>query len=204
MTRISNLESSRRYDNSLREEQAEETRGRILDAAIRVIAGGIATASVPAIAREAGVSVPTVYRHFGTKTVLLAAVYPHVARRAGLDRLPDPTSLDDLKERIGLIFERADALDALDRAAMASPAAAAVRSATMPSRLARLRRLTDAVGVDLSAADRERLTRLLAVVTASASLRMWRDHLGASVEQAAADIDFMVRALVTASQKDKQ
>jgi AcrR family transcriptional regulator len=204
MTRISNLESSRRYDNSLREEQAEETRGRILDAAIRVIAGGIATASVPAIAREAGVSVPTVYRHFGTKTDLLAAVYPHVARRAGLDRLPDPTSLDDLKERIGLIFERADALDALDRAAMASPAAAAVRSATMPSRLARLRRLTDAVGVDLSAADRERLTRLLAVVTASASLRMWRDHLGASVEQAAADIDFMVRALVTASQKDKQ
>jgi AcrR family transcriptional regulator len=203
MTRISNLESSRRYDNSLREEQAEETRGRILDAAIRVIAGGIATASVPAIAREAGVSVPTVYRHFGTKTDLLAAVYPHVARRAGLDRLPDPTSLDDLKERIGLIFERADALDALDRAAMASPAAA-VRSATMPSRLARLRRLTDAVGVDLSAADRERLTRLLAVVTASASLRMWRDHLGASVEQAAADIDFMVRALVTASQKDKQ
>ena len=204
MTRISNLESSRRYDNSLREEQAEETRGRILDGAIRVIAGGIATASVPAIAREAGVSVPTVYRHFGTKTDLLAAVYPHVARRAGLDRLPDPTSLDDLKERIGLIFERADALDALDRAAMASPAAAAVRSATMPSRLARLRRLTDAVGVDLSAADRERLTRLLAVVTASASLRMWRDHLGASVEQAAADIDFMVRALVTASQKDKQ
>jgi AcrR family transcriptional regulator len=204
MTRISNLENSRRYDNSLREEQAEETRGRILDAAIRVIAGGIATASVPAIAREAGVSVPTVYRHFGTKTDLLAAVYPHVARRAGLDRLPDPTSLDDLKERIGLIFERADALDALDRAAMASPAAAAVRSATMPSRLARLRRLTDAVGVDLSAADRERLTRLLAVVTASASLRMWRDHLGASVEQAAADIDFMVRALVTASQKDKQ
>lgn len=204
MTRISNLESSRRYDNSLREEQAEETRGRILDAAIRVIAGGIATASVPAIAREAGVSVPTVYRHFGTKTDLLAAVYPHVARRAGLDRLPDPTSLDDLKERIGLIFERADALDALDRAAMASPAAAAVRSATMPSRLARLRRLTDAVGVDLSAADRERLTRLLAVVTASASLRMWRDHLGASVEQAAADIDFMVRALVTASEKDKQ
>ena len=204
MTRIPNLESSRRYDNSLREEQAEETRGRILDAAIRVIAGGIATASVPAIAREAGVSVPTVYRHFGTKTDLLAAVYPHVARRAGLDRLPDPTSLDDLKERIGLIFERADALDALDRAAMASPAAAAVRSATMPSRLARLRRLTDAVGVDLSAADRERLTRLLAVVTASASLRMWRDHLGASVEQAAGDIDFMVRALVTASQKDKQ
>lgn len=204
MTRISNLESSRRYDNSLREEQAEETRGRILDAAIRVIAGGIATASVPAIAREAGVSVPTVYRHFGTKTDLLAAVYPHVARRAGLDRLPDPTSLDDLKERIGLIFERADALDALDRAAMASPAAAAVRSATMPSRLARLRRLTDAVGVDLSAADRERLTRLLAVVTASASLRMWRDHLGASVEQAAGDIDFMVRALVTASEKDKQ
>ena len=47
------------------------------------MASGLASLSIPAVAREAGVSVPTVYRHFGTKDDLLAAVYPHVARGSG-------------------------------------------------------------------------------------------------------------------------
>jgi AcrR family transcriptional regulator len=199
MIRIVNQPPQRRYDSSLRAEQAAETRVRILDAALRVISGGIASVSVPAVAREASVSVPTVYRHFRTKAELLAAVYPHVAARTGLDRIPDPTSLDDLRESMRRIFERTDALDDIDRAAMASPGGAEVRRATMPSRLARIGRFTDALDGDLSTEARARITRLLAVLTTSASLRMWRDHLGASVDQAADDIDFIIRAAVAAS-----
>lgn len=191
----------RPYDSRLRAEQARQTRERILDAATRVIASGIANVSVPAIAQEAGVSVPTVYRHFRTKTDLLAAVYPHVARQTGLDRLPDPTSLDDLREGIRRIFEHVDAFDDLARAAMASPGAAEVRHATMPSRLARIRRVADSIEGDLSESARARITRLLTVLTASASLRMWRDHLGSSVDEAADDIDFAIRAAVAASQE---
>ena len=54
MVRIANT-GARQYDSPLRTEQLEATRGRILDAAIRVMAGGIDTLSVPAIAHEAGV-----------------------------------------------------------------------------------------------------------------------------------------------------
>jgi AcrR family transcriptional regulator len=198
MARIAKLES-RPYDSPLRDGQAEETRARILEGAIRVMARGIVSVSMPAIAHEAGVSVPTVYRHFGTKAELLAAVYPYVARKSGLDRLPDPTSLGDLRDRLRRIFEHTDALDDLARAAMASPGGEEVRRATMPDRLARIGRLADGIGDDLSDADRARLARVLAVLTTSGSLRMWRDHLGASAEEAADDIDFIIRAAVAAS-----
>ena len=88
MTRISKSEP-RPYDNQLRTQQAEETKGRILDAAVRVMARGVATLSIPTVPREAGVSVPTIYRHFGTKQDLLAAVYPHVVQRSGLNGLDE-------------------------------------------------------------------------------------------------------------------
>ena len=200
MTRIANA-SVRSYESPLRDAQARETRSRILDAALRVIAGGIASVSVPAVAREAGVSVPTIYRHFRTKTDLLAAVYPHAAARAGLDQLADPSSLDDLRDGLRRLFTRVDALSDLERAAMASPGADEVRRATMPSRLARIGRFTESLDGDLTPEARARITRLLTVLTTSASLRMWRVHLGASVEQAADDIDFTIRAALAASRR---
>jgi AcrR family transcriptional regulator len=197
MTRIG-PRPTRAYRNELREEQAEETRARILDATMRVIATGLATLSVPAVAREAGVSVPTIYRHFRTKRELLAAVYPHAARKAGLDTIADPRSLDELRPMIRALLERLDDLDDVSRAAMASPGAAEVRHATMPIRYQRLRRIADSIEPKLGKSDRDRITRLLAVVTASSSLRMWRDHLGLSVDEVAKEVDWIVRAAIFA------
>ena len=192
---------TRGYRSELRAEQAEETRSRILDAALRVMATGVASLSIPAVAREAGVSVPTVYRHFGTKADLLAALYPHAARRSGLDGLPDPTSLRDFRSSLRAIFERVDALDDMARAAMASPVADEVRHATMPSRYARIRRIGDTIEPPLSQADQDRITRLLVILTSSASLRTWRDHLGSSVDEVADDIDWFLKAAIAAAQR---
>jgi AcrR family transcriptional regulator len=195
---------TRAYRSVLREAQAEETRARILDATMRVMATGLADLSVPAVAREAGVSVPTVYRHFRTKRDLLAALYPHAARRSGLDTIADPRSLDELRPLIRAIVDRLDALDDVSRAAMASPGASEVRHATMPTRYERIRRLTDAIEPKLRKADRDRITRLLVVLTASASLRMWRDHLELSAEEVADDVDWIVRAAIAAASERKE
>lgn len=200
MTRRS-PQPTRAYRSDLREEQTEETRARILDATMRVMATGLASLSVPAVAREAGVSVPTVYRHFRTKPELLAALYPHAARKAGVDAIADPRSLDELQPMVRALLERLDNLDDLSRAAMASPVASEVRSATMPTRLQRIRRLTDSIEPKLRKADRDRITRLLAVLMTSSSLRMWRDHLGLSVDDVAKEIDWIVRAAIFASQE---
>ena len=196
--------SVRTYRSDLRQEQAEETRARILDATLRVMATGLASLSVPAIAREAGVSVPTIYRHFGTKRELLAAVYPHAAKRAGVDTIADPRSLDELRPMIRAVLERLDNLDDLSRAAMASPAASEVRHATLATRYERIQRLADSIEPKLRKADRDRITRLLTVITASASLRMWRDHLGLSVDETADEIDWIVRAAIFASHESKE
>ena len=203
MTRIAQ-QPARVYRSEYREAQAEETRARILDATMRVMATGLAGLSVPAVAREAGVSVPTVYRHFRTKRDLLAAVYPHAARRSGLDTIADPRSLDELRPMIRAVVERLDALDDLSRAAMASPGASEVRHATMPTRYERIRRVTDSFEPKLGKADRDRITRLLVVLTASSSLRMWRDHLGLSVDEVADDVDWIVRAAVAAASEGKE
>jgi AcrR family transcriptional regulator len=170
---------------------------------MRVMSTGLAGLSVPAVAKEAGVSVPTVYRHFRTKRDLLAAVYPHVARRLGLDTIPDPRSLDDLHPLIRAIVERLDGLDDLSRAAMASPGASEVRHATMPARYERISRLADSIEPKLRKADRDRITRLLVVLTASGSLRMWRDHLGLSPDEVAEEVDWIVRAAIIAASERK-
>jgi len=197
MTRIASAE--RPYRSQLREQQAQGTRERILEATLRLLANGLASLSIPAVAREAGVSVPTIYRHFGTKGALMSALYPYFARRTGLDAVPDPTSLDDLRRGIRAYFGRLDALKDFARAAYASPIADDVRHATMHSRVQRIRRVADSVRPRLPKVDRDRITRLLVVLTSSSSLRMWRDHLGASVEDAADDIDWVMRAAVAAA-----
>ena len=170
---------------------------------MRVMATGVAGLSVPAVAREAGVSVPTIYRHFRTKRDLLSAMYPHVARRLGLDAIPDPRSLEELRPVVRAIVDRLDALDDLSRAAMASPGASRVRHATMPTRYERIGRLADSIEPKLKKSDRDRITRLLVVLTASSSLRMWRDHLELSADEVADDIEWIVRAAVGAASERK-
>ncbi len=206
MTRIANKRSGKRartYSSELRAQQAEETRGRILDATVRVMARGLVTLSIPDVAREAGVSVPTVYRHFRTKQDLVAAVYPHVAARAGINQPPPPGSVDELREGVRSYFASLNTLDEAARAAMASPASDTLRRISMPNRVAIWRRLVDSIEPPPSKADRDRITRLLIVLTSSASQRMWNDHLGASVDQAADDIDWIIRAAMAASRPER-
>ena len=201
MNRIAN--NGRPYRNDLRAQQADETRRRILDATLRVMAGGLASLSIPAVAREAGVSVPTIYRHFRTKAELLKETYPHVARRAGFDGLPHPRTLEELRDVIRDIFDRIDSLDDLARAAAASPGGEEARRALMPDRYERIHRLGDSIEPKLSKADHDRITRLLMILTSSAALRTWRDHLGSSVDEAADDVDWIVRAAIAAASAEK-
>jgi AcrR family transcriptional regulator len=203
MTRIGN-QSAREYRSELRAEQAAETRKRILDATVRVSATGIASLSIPAVAREAGVSVPTIYRHFATKRDMLAAVYPHVVREAGLDKLVLPRSMDELLDSLPTYFERTDSLGDLARLAMASPASEEVRRLNIPDRLAMFQRIADSIVPTPSPADRGRIARLLVILTASSALRLWRDQLGSSVEEVADDVDWVIRAVIaSASPRDR-
>ena len=74
-----------------------DTRTRTLDAAERLFfSDGIAVTGVDAVAREAGVSVVTLYKHFGSKDGLVGAVLSRrldawdAAWQAQIDRAADP------------------------------------------------------------------------------------------------------------------
>lgn len=75
----------RRYESPVREARATATRARILDVAFALLAEqGLDAVTIPAVARAAGVSVPTVYRHFPTPDDLmrgfLAAIRPRIGQ----------------------------------------------------------------------------------------------------------------------------
>lgn len=75
------VKPKRAYRSQRRQQQAEQTRGRILDAAAELfVAGGFAGTSVAAIASRAEVSAETVYQAFGSKPALLDAVVRRAAR----------------------------------------------------------------------------------------------------------------------------
>jgi AcrR family transcriptional regulator len=202
MTRLAN-DRARTYRSELRAQQAEATQARILEATLSVMARGVATVSIPAVAREAGVSVPTVYRHFRTKRDLLAAVFPHVVRRAGLDELVPPRSIDELGRGVRALFERIDSAGDLARAAAASPAAEEVRRVDMPARVEMSRRLADSIVPKLTPGDRDRIARLLTILISASALRVWRDHLGSTVEEAASDIDWVISVAIAASRRSE-
>ncbi|MFI6955290.1 TetR/AcrR family transcriptional regulator [Nocardia sp. NPDC050408] len=116
----------RRYDSLRRLTQAKQTHAEIAEAARRLfVSQGWTATTVREVAREAGVSVPTVYAAYGSKKGLVQALVDAAdlaadpARMvAELEATPDPES--QLAGMVGYdrrLFERAGDLIALLREA---------------------------------------------------------------------------------------
>jgi AcrR family transcriptional regulator len=74
-----NVKRRRRYNSAQRAVQANATRSQILATAEALFAArGFATVTMESIAREAGVSLATVYVHFGGKSAIVAALAEQV------------------------------------------------------------------------------------------------------------------------------
>ena len=72
---MARVKSARRYDSTLRRQQAAQTRARILDAAEHLFANrGYGATTMEAIASEAGVATDTVYAAFRSKPGVLHAL----------------------------------------------------------------------------------------------------------------------------------
>jgi len=114
---------TRAYRSPLREERSVQARDRILDGLVKVMANsGIAELSIPLIAREAGVSIPSVYRYFPTKRELVAALDEYAHRQgpfnfAEFSPLESPDALADV---IPITFHRREAIEATLSAAMSA------------------------------------------------------------------------------------
>jgi AcrR family transcriptional regulator len=69
------VKAKRSYDSARRRRQAEETREVVVEAARKMfLTRGYAATTIAAVADEAGVSVETIYKAFGTKASLVHAI----------------------------------------------------------------------------------------------------------------------------------
>jgi AcrR family transcriptional regulator len=108
-------QAKRRYDASSRQQQARETRDRVLAVARRLfVERGYAATSIALVAREAGVSAPTVFAQFSSKVNLLKeAVDTAIAgdtedrpmrERPVLQRIHEASTFDAMTERMADAF----------------------------------------------------------------------------------------------------
>ncbi len=97
--------AGRPYRSARRAEAAEDTRARILDAAMRLFVGkGYGKVTVNDIAREAAVAVPTVYASAGGKTAILATIIDEAVRDPIVDAtLAAVRRAGDAREAIGVL-----------------------------------------------------------------------------------------------------
>jgi AcrR family transcriptional regulator len=92
------MATRRTYELKRRAERQEETRQRIVDAAVELhSARGPSRTTVQAIAERAGVTRPTVYAHFPDERALFEACSGHV--RATVPP-PDPTSWEAIADPV--------------------------------------------------------------------------------------------------------
>ena len=177
---------------------ADETRGRILDACVAILGRGVAELSIPAVAREAGVSVPTVYRNFADKKTLVAETALYLKQKRGV---PDmPASLAELPGHVRTHFERAASLPETVAAALQSePILAAKRDFGMQAeRMAGIEKLLADGLRDANPIDRANTVMLVTMLCSSNALRAFKDITGASPKRAAEVVAWTVSRLIAA------
>jgi AcrR family transcriptional regulator len=186
----------RSYSSDLRDQQAEATRARILEALVQAMADGVAGVSVPAVAREAGVSIPTIYRHFGSKKALIEALGPYVATKAGLMPPDLPETMADFDAMARDMFRNLATMDQTLRAAMASNLGQEARRAGLPARRATIREVVERLAPGVPEADRERLASLVLILMSTPTFHAYEDYLGLGADASARLVSWAIGTLI--------
>lgn len=192
--------ASRTYKSPLREAQAEATRERVVEAAIRLIAKDPTTFTIPGVAKSAGVSQPTVYRLFPDKESLIDAAREAVRKRAGVD--PSPS--------IGCEELIARQVHSIQRMSKEPPEVLGALGPLNSSRLSdagvqeRYAYIAHALKDELKgvpAATRRRVIHIINMLYSSAGATiLWRYHL--MNEEGADTFAWLCRVLIEAAQRE--
>lgn len=193
------VNEKKEYRSSLRQEQMRRTREQILDALVRTIGQGVAGLSIPAVAREAGVSIPTIYRHFHNKQELVAALGGYLMQKMGMASMQPPRTLDDLLAISRYGFVKAENMDEAIKIVAVSELGSEMRKDAMPLRIKMLENALADELAPLNEQDRVRLRNMILVLTSSAMIRAFKEYLDLSGENAADNVEWAIRLLIRAA-----
>jgi AcrR family transcriptional regulator len=184
---------------------ADESRRRILDATVAILARGVDELSMPAVAKEAGVSVPTVYRNFADKKTLLRETMLFLARERGYRGPPDG-NVDDLEEILEAEFSRSASVREVVRQALSNPEMIEVmhEQGSLEQRRAHMKKIFGPEIEALPAAEREHAYRICAVLCSSATMYAFAERAGGTPSDAAATVAWAIRRILNAPKKAKR
>jgi AcrR family transcriptional regulator len=198
----SNMKKARKtrvYRSPLRDERAVQTRTRILDGLVQVMArNGIAELSVPLIAKEAGVSIPSVYRYFPTKRHLITALdeYAHQKGSFTLDEFGPMESPEDIARIVPLTFKRREAIESTLSAAMNSRLGYSMRRHEFADRSRHFSKALRSATKGLSRREQQWLTDVVFVLSSYSCVRAFRDYLDLDSEEAGKRVAWAIRLLI--------
>lgn len=159
---------------SVRQDYKDQTRARILDAAVALVReAGEEPVTIAGVAARAGVTDRTVYRHFDTREALVQSLWKRMQEQVGSTE-PFPHTADDLVASPRRQFPQFDDSRELVRASVHSSAGIEVRLGSNP---ARQQAMLDCVADALPHLDERTLRRRAAVAQLIYSADAW-DVLG--------------------------
>lgn len=195
--------SKRGYKSELRAERARATRDRIVRAAAELLGEDPTALTMPAVAKRARVSLPTVYRYFPDKAALRDAIAQHLRELMGVAGPPEP-GLDGLLSRTRGAFERMEAQGpSMFNVLAASATPLPPENIAMREKGTAQNLRTELKGI--RGKERERLVSAIAVMCSSAGALAF-SRFGHAGAQGADLVEWVVRTLIAgtrAHQEDK-
>src|SRR5262245_43835874 len=192
------IKKKRVYRSPLRDERAVQTRTRILDGLVKVMArNGIAELSIPLVAREAGVSIPSVYRYFPTKRHLITALDEYAHRKGSftLDEFGRLDTPEDLARIVPLTFKRREAIESTLSAAMNSRLGYTIRQQEFAERAKHFGEALRPVTQNMKREELQWLTDVVFILSSYACVLAFRDYRGFNSEEAGKRVAWAIRLL---------
>lgn len=176
----------------LREQHAEVTRERLLDAAVRLVERG-RDVTMRAVAAEAQVGERTVYRYYPSLDDLLEAMRPRFVGRAGV---PLCETIDGLEQYARDLFGVFDQNANLVEAMLSGPLAGDLARRSRRANLEMMRKLIDDAFPRAPASERAAATSTLRAVLSGAGWSYLRRSCELPQEDVVAHAQWMVRTVL--------
>lgn len=191
-------DTPRAYRSPLREAQSQETRTRILDAALDLMAKAASDTdlTIEAIARAAAVERRTVFRHFESRDALLAEAFQRLGERLGVPT--EPATRDALLHGPRAAFAVFDAHDGTIRTALHSPAGRAMRLQSVARRQAAFAAALDRDLAHLPGPVRAQVEAVAHLLFSASAWEVMKDYGGLSGAQAGQAAAWALQAMLSA------
>jgi AcrR family transcriptional regulator len=189
------------YESPLRAEQKEATRRRILDAAGRLMEDrGLEELSFGAIAVAAGVKERTIYRHFPSRSALIAGLCAWYQQRVHYGNFARTEA--DLIAKPLQMFPALDANERLARALWASPQGREFRLSNVKERKDGIKTAIAGAVHGLPPRQARWLAAVVHVLLSSATWQTMKDYWGLSGEEAGKASAMAIELLLNAVRAD--